>query len=387
MRIEFYMIDAMLVHHYAPIIRALLALGADASFVSCRGRENVVGDWYEADRGEALIAKSGLPLAHKVNPKADMAVCIGSIELLRHYRKKRARLMYGCGVAGDSTHLYPDRYQSYDLVLVHGPFHRRIAASRIESRRVAVMGYPRYDDWFNGQYDAAAVRRDFQRGRSGKPILLYLPTWQNRSSLDRFAPAVFELAQDFDLLVKPHHCTQRQEPERMRLLRQGPVTLLDALMDPKEAYALADFVLGDITSGAYVEPLLLRKKGTGLGNEAEAASIFHPRVAGLIPACTDPANLREIVTRAYAQPWSDETDRLRGDLFDTSEGYDAYRAAEAMMRCVRELPIADPYRYDRMMIRNWEKDLRHGINLTKLAVQRCFPWPYGVLKKMRSFTR
>src|SRR5208337_1688968 len=91
MRVEFYLGVETEVSHFAPVLRALLKMGVDATFVSVR----LDPKWYNVDIAEALIHELKLPVARLPNPNADLAVACYLQHMLRDYRKLRARMMYG----------------------------------------------------------------------------------------------------------------------------------------------------------------------------------------------------------------------------------------------------------------------------------------------------
>jgi len=332
MRIEFYLISAMEVLHFGPVARALARMGVDVVFVSHRGAANSLGPGlYDADAAEELIERMQLRFVPIPNPDADIAVTTNCTHVLRGYRKLRAKLNYGINLLRYSFSAARALFEGFDLYLVHGPFDLSIATRYVNPKRVAIIGYPRFDAWWSRPSDPALVRK--KHGLAGsKPTILYLPTWEHRSSIDTFADSVFDLSERFEILIKPHHVTFWVEPERMEKLRSGPVKMLSPYALPEEAFALADIVISDIGSGALSEAIFLNKHTLCLATTEQVTKLLLPEIKREIPVCLAPEQLSQKVDEATAlDPGSEGLQKLRRYMFDTSEGADAERAAKAIV--------------------------------------------------------
>ena len=147
MRVEFYLIDGMEVLHFAPVARALVGMGVDVAFVSCRGDANTNRGHYDADTAEALMDKLQLPYVPHPNPNADLALTTYLSGILRDYRKLRARFMYGVGLVWSDIRPAPSAWhRDFDLYLVHGPFDRWLSTSVRRSKadrddRISALRY------------------------------------------------------------------------------------------------------------------------------------------------------------------------------------------------------------------------------------------------------
>ena len=329
------------VRHFAPVLRALLDMGVDAVFVSRDAPDLAGEEHYDADSAEALLDQLQLPYVRSSNPSADLAVTVTTTgEELADHRKLRARMMYGVGVT--PYYAAPGR-RPFDLYLVHGPFNRRSSiqtlqfGSPLPAEQVRTIGYPRFDAWFNNPLDQQAVGKKYGAAVS-KPVLLYLPTWQDhRSSIDLFADSIFAFSDRFEIFAKPHIASFRFEPERMERLKSGPVHVLSPSMPPEDAFALADVVLSDMSSGAFAEAIFLNKKVICLARKEELESLLLPEIGRLIPVCLTPDSLSQKVAEAQGLDYgSGELQALRHEMFDTTNGNDADRAARAIVEFVEE---------------------------------------------------
>jgi CDP-Glycerol:Poly(glycerophosphate) glycerophosphotransferase len=349
MQVEFYLIDPVEVLHFAPVVRALVGMGVDAYFVLRRGDTSTVqlGLYStDADVAETLIKRLQLHFAPFPNPNADIALTIHNGRILRDYRKLRARMMYGVGLVS------PEYYSSgmsvgFDLYLVHGEFsrqpsmqflHHTVPSAPLPPGQVRTIGYPRFDAWFNNPPNAQLIRAKYEMNPH-KPAILYLPTWQYRSSVDTFADAIFTLSERFEIFVKPHHCTYRLEPERIRNLSSGPVRMLESTTPPEEAFAVADIVISDVSSGALTEAILLNKKVVCLARRDEVEHLLLPEIKQHIAICGAPEKLSQSISEALTLGTrSQQIQKLRRYMFDTTEGDDAVRAARAIIEFTDQRP-------------------------------------------------
>jgi malonyl-CoA O-methyltransferase len=369
-RVEFYLCDAMQVSHFAPVLRALRGLGADAVFVSARGDANAASaGWYDADVAESLAKKLGLPVVPLPNPHADIAVTTERAEILRDYRKLRVRMMYGVNLLGIFSNT-PEAHVGFDLYLVHGQFNRRLSMQFVRADQIRIMGHPRFDAWFNKSLQPHSSRKE-DGARESKPAILYAPTWgEQRSSIEGFADSLFALSKRFEILVRPHHCTYRMEPARMAKLVSGPTRMLAPSMPLEEAFALADIVIADISSGVFPDAIFMNKKVLGLARKEELDSLLLPAIKQHFPFCLAPEQLPQKVDEALGlNNQSPEIREIRRDMFETTDGADAVRAAQAIMAFMED----DSHRPWRSVKRamTWQKGrvlnvVRHNAVLLRL---------------------
>ena len=332
MLVEFYLINGMEVLHFAPVARALARMGADARFVSQRGEANTKGRYYDADTAEAVMDQLQLPYVSHPNPNADLALTTYLSFTLRDYRKLRARFMYGVNLVWyDSRSWLPLHHKGFDLYLMHGPFNRWLATQYVDPKQVAMIGYPRFDTWFRNPCDQNLVREKYGVAGS-KPTILYLPTWQHRSSIDTFADSIFALSDRFEIVVKPHHMTYQFESDRMRKLKSGPARMLNPNTLPEEVFTLGDVVISDIDSGGLTEAIFLKKHTVCLATTEQLDNLLLPEIKQEIPICLAPEELSQKVDEATALDFGSEgLQKLRRYMFDSSEGADAERAAKAIV--------------------------------------------------------
>ena len=330
-RIEFYLTTALEVSHYAPILRALLDMGTNATFVSPQvtPKTRLVG-WDDADRTETLIMRMGLPFVKHANPDADVAITIQPSDFIPFYRKMKIRMQYGVGLVPPKV-INESKGPPFDYYLVHGPFGQRtqfryhaLASPELPPERVKVIGYPRFDAWFN---DRPPALPGYLR-----PILLWLPTWGSSSSIVRYRDAVFALAKDYDIWVKPHHGTVHWEPSKMNMLENGPTKIVDFTEEPEKTFAAASVVLADLVSGAFGEALFLEKPTLYLTNWKPKPLV---RCAHIIPGCLEPSTLAHAVELAAGLTYGTDQREFVDSLFTSTRGADGKLAAETILACLQ----------------------------------------------------
>jgi hypothetical protein len=342
-RVEFYLSTAMEVSHFAPIVRALRSLDVDAVFVNERSANrfyNVVG-WDNPDTIDALLTKLDLPFVKTCKRDADAVITIQPELSVKYYNGIKIRMMYGVGlVAPESVTVHEP---PFDFHFVHGPLTRELQFSQygnatpdLPPERVKVMGYPRFDGWWQEPLHYAGGQL-----ADGKPILLWLPTWGSRSSIPYFADAIFALSDKYNIWVKPHHGTATSECARMEFLSQGPVRMIDFTEPAERSFAAASIVLADLSSGAFSEAVFLKKPVIGLG---DAARLLLPD-NGAFAIAEEPRFLNKWIKTVHrvvviASEWDDhwypqDTLTLRALMFDSSEGADGMRAAKLIIECAR----------------------------------------------------
>lgn len=173
---------------------------------------------------------------------------------------KQIRFMYGADIS-DAWSL-EGWNEIYDLFLCHGPNDAGELGKRFKGK-TAIMGYPRYDAYFQPGLDVDGVRAEFGL-TIGKRLVLWMPTLNTspdgECSIRYFAEAVAALRPEFDVVVRPHPMSFRQDPEGIALLESLGLNIdRDALRDMNAMFKIADTVLGD-HGGSVFGALYLGKK-------------------------------------------------------------------------------------------------------------------------------
>lgn len=299
MKIEFYHIDAFEVANYEPIWRHLREMGVDASMVAVPDARNTAASgWFDFERFNAYCTERTIPFSTQSDPCADLAVTTQNVGILRDYAK-RIRLMYCPTPYTTGWSMQQQTVQPFDAVLVHGNFFADSFSRWLPRSRLPIIGYPRYDDFFAGR-----LKRDAIRARWGvndeHPVLAFMTTWENNTAFDAFFPALLKLRDRFQIILRPHHCTQRMEPHRMALMRESGLLILDHAFDLIDVYAGADFVVSDVRSGSLFEACMCDLPTVAMVRDKTELTgwLADNKVDQVTRLCNDPFDLERAVDDA-----------------------------------------------------------------------------------------
>jgi len=162
---------------------------------------------------------------------------------------KQIRFMYGADI-GEGWSLQPWN-EMYDLFLCHGPNDEAALRNRFRGK-TAVMGYPRYDEYFKEDLDIGSVVAEFGIDPSKKTILWISTTGAGASSIPAFAKLVSGLMGQYNIIARPHPIAFRAEPGDIELLRSLNFKIDSAaLRDMNRLYKAVDLVLCDYGGSAF----------------------------------------------------------------------------------------------------------------------------------------
>lgn len=199
-------------------------------------RKPVMPEDITKKRHNRLMAALGRPMAWRFELASDtyLPLQIGD---------KQIRYMYGADLS-DAWSLQPWN-EIYDLFLCHGVSDERIVSQRFHGKTF-IMGYPRYDAFFESGLDVSRVREEFGLVE-GRKTLLWMPTLGGTgSSIPIFAQPFAALFDRFNVIVRPHPLSFSQEPEFIaQLERLGFRIDRNATRSMNELYRVADVVFAD----------------------------------------------------------------------------------------------------------------------------------------------
>lgn len=291
------------------------------------------GSSYDLDHlpcAAASIVRLGRKGMRQLDGKYDILVCqtvFAGIEEIRE--SKIAMLQYGYA---KEAHNYGPWRAFGDVCLTFGPY----ASRKIEPFCPCVAtGNPRYEDWGDPAFTQRARELHARGLDPRRKTVLYAPTWGALSSFETFAEAIASLSEEFNVILKIHHITQRDRGGAMARLRKKFPRLAGADDDIVELLAVSDVMISDY-SGAIFDAVYCRKplvllETPGAQNDRESRSDPHSlersRRHELGQVARTTADLASAVRHALAS--GPVNDALREDLFVDSEGA-ARRAAAAL---------------------------------------------------------
>lgn len=156
---------------------------------------------------------------------------------------KQIRFMYGADIS-DSWSL--DNWNEiYDIFLCHGVNDQKALTSRFKGE-CFIMGYPRYDRFYETSLDLNQINNEFDIDNT-KKTLLWMPTIGGEySSIPFFAEPLSELSSKYNIICRPHPLSFEQEPELILLLEKFKFIIdRNEVRDMNELFSIADIVLPD----------------------------------------------------------------------------------------------------------------------------------------------
>lgn len=191
----------------------------------------------------------------------DIIVCQTPFSRIETIEKSKiAMIQYGYA---KEPHNYGPWRALADLCMTYGPY----ASERIAHfSPTASVGNPRYDDWHRPAFHIEAKAKHADKINPARKTVLYLPTWGELSSVDRYLTAIYELSVDYNVLLKMHHNTELLEGDRKSKMDLDSIFHFGANDDLLELIALADIVISDY-SGAIFDAMYCQKPIALLQND------------------------------------------------------------------------------------------------------------------------
>lgn len=333
MKINFYHIDAFEVPNYLPIWKALKNKGVDAHLVGVPGNRNTAEPgWFDFDRFKDYCNAQNLPFITEINTEADIAITTQNASILSDYHNLKIRLMYGPIIYPHAWGLQKISVMPFDYVLIHGSFYKNHFSKWLDSEKLPIIGYPRYDDFFSGKFSKSAIQKKWGMN-DHRPVLVFLPTWGENSGFEKFFHAILKLNKIFNIIVKPHHCTLRLESERMQALKSSGLLILDNAFDLLEIYAGADLIVSDVRSGGLFEACLCDLPCVGLVMDDSDHWLLDNKIENMISLCNQPEQIQTAIDKAMTSHLQSQH-RLewRHDHVAFCDGHAADKAAEILIQ-------------------------------------------------------
>lgn len=357
MKVQFLLTNALLVEHFVPVAEALERRGVETALVGLpRLRKSDRRNVFLACA--AKLSALGRRLGRRLDPLADVTVTSGGAGRIKACRYVKIKQRYGVSLQRNEYHFHQSqqRTDGFDGVLVHGPFDRGVFMDFFAPERVEVIGYPRHDDVLNKPPSRDAVRSEMGIAPDDpRPVVAYLPTWGDASTIPSFGAAVAELCRDHQVVIKPHSLTEAWASEAGDLssLRAMQARLLSSDFPLSSVAIGADLVLADGKSSSGAETLLVAPETPVVVLCSGGREQYRDEVDRLGALVSDPRELRRHVD---AQLGLDEyrtaRQELRPWLWGEQPGRGAELAAEAILRLAalpQQSAAPDLFRF----VRSW----------------------------------
>ena len=280
---------------------------------------------------EKLISIHADEVREYLNNKNNIQSAI-SMPVIKLFGKKNIRLMYTAGKNKYTIYSYWNKY--YDGILCFGTYHQK-RFKLMHNIATAQMGYPRFDKYFEPGFKRDDLLQKF-RCDPKKKTIVWLPTWNNLASIEKYIKAIASLKIDHNIVVRPHPSMKINDQENYKKLFNINFNYIDDNEDDNvQLYALADLMFFDYggpmfgslylnKNFAFLDMKIESKDNKFLGDstsEDYLKSFFPDRIAKL-------DNLKYICNYCLNNPPSNSIIKtLREEFFNTSyQGESSKRA-------------------------------------------------------------
>ncbi len=322
---EFYLVDTFEIFHFLPLYRVFNKNGIYAKFIAEKPSRNVSGKWFDFEEALKTLKRLEVRFSTVCNPNATAAFTTQRRNILDKYspRTQRIRMCYGCSIL---KHSFAEK-EKFDYVLVTGKRMREPYVNAGSRAKLLDIGYPKYqinDPSVHEEASLVGVSIK-ERNARNKPVLLYVPTWGENSSIREYAKTIGELRDDYFVVAKAHHCTFRLsgEKENLRLLEENSDMLLGGNSDFRALATASDIALCDATSNSITEvPYINGKIGLAMIMPAQCKSDIYAEDADRFAACVrSPEKLRTTIDGLRdADPFRERRARILDEMYSPADG-------------------------------------------------------------------
>jgi hypothetical protein len=159
--------------------------------------------------------------------------------------KKKVRIGYG---SGKELTMYRPSGRIFDFALAYGPRDNSAFSLFCESN---IVGVPKFDDWFNGNFDKDLIKDLSSHLNTLKKTILYLPTHSDLCSIEQLAPGLKALTSTYNVITKLHYLNLTDQPELVEHLKGGNILLFSDDADLLTLLKVSDVVLSDNSSAIF----------------------------------------------------------------------------------------------------------------------------------------
>jgi ADP-heptose:LPS heptosyltransferase/glycosyltransferase involved in cell wall biosynthesis/tRNA G46 methylase TrmB len=344
MKVDFYHYNFHETINWENIYKALLKLGADAQFIVEAPDTNTSRtlSWDGYKRITSYMHLRNYPyLPRPRYEDADAAITTQRIKWLQNYKGLKINSLYGSTLTKDAAGYRKAKLAGFDGILAHGPYTKhRIITNGISAEKIAIMGFPKYVDYFRSNVKRQEWQEIFNLNPEKKTIV-YIPSWHRNSSIDAFLDTISGLSEEFNVLIKPHHNNLEMEQKRiLKMQHLNNVFLQDLPCSSVPFYVVGDIVIADTRSGAFAEGVLTNSRLIGLHiRDNTQADFVEPVVYQLAPICETPGQLIEAINE-FANPGTDKyqaiKEFIKPYLFTDFQGNDDLEAAKAIIKFIEQ---------------------------------------------------
>lgn len=259
--VEFYLIDSFEIYHFLPLYEDFINADINAKFIAEPNFIHSCGDWFDYDKTIAILQEFGVDYRTLANENAKFVISTQESRNLSKYKNKKVRLSYSAGLAITHPSINSHYFYGYDYLFVHGNYEKDIISSYVNKDKIYTIGYPRYKNLIKNPPQKKDIKAKYNI-YTDKPLLVYLPTWDENSSICKFGDKIKSLNDEFFVITKPHHCTLRLKSSKKDLEKCYEISSLVLVQNQslEEIAILSDYALIDAKSASCTEILYLNKE-------------------------------------------------------------------------------------------------------------------------------
>ena len=162
---------------------------------------------------------------------------------------------------------------------------------------------------------------------NNKPILLFLPTYGENSSIDKLIDELKKLKNNYYIIVKSHHGTSylKNELYRINKLKEIVDEFYDHSTQLIDLLSKAHVVLSD-NSGAIFEAIYAEVPIAIFSNDLNANKLNDFNTTqydivneGYIPYTKEPSNIKQVLDEAMSDEYNEKIKEIKGKLFHISD--------------------------------------------------------------------
>ena len=253
-KVEFYLMDAFEIFHFLPIYNALVEEGVDTNFVCEPNKIHTARQWFDYDTAIKILDSMQLRYTLCADSYARIVFTTQQAWVLSKYYGIKINLNYGCGFNKANFGNTPESAKGFDYKFVHGKYMYETARKTLRKNQIKIIGYPKHDKYFKNPPNKNEIIQNLGI-KTEKPILVYFPTWDGDSSIQKFGDEINKLRKDFYVVTKAHHCTFRLDTKKDDLKKLYMISdkVLEGNSNFSDAAVIADIALIDGKSGSSCE--------------------------------------------------------------------------------------------------------------------------------------
>jgi hypothetical protein len=281
--------------------------------------EEELGTLYDKKFAEYIKSKNIPNLTFIRDYSVD--ACISLQAPLLNARKyiRNIKVLYGINfISQHSFGTHKSTLLYLDGVLSHGPYTTSQISKYIPKPRIVnINGIISYDECLRKDISKEEILKKFGIGFD-KKIIVYMPTWDEHSSIDLFYEALLDLREKYTLITRPHDSIyvtyhgskdgyyEREDPEnfvtyrfnqfeRISKLEKISTHILKMNVPLHELVAIADICLIDSKSGVLAETLLCDESKPIVGltplSNYDIAKRYDKKIFEVCPILNNPNQL------------------------------------------------------------------------------------------------